>query len=562
MKVTKRLIALVLSIVLLCSFTFVYALGANTGKVTAEGGVYYPVNSSVAQKANSSSSQTTLNQKYYFSNFSASMPFNFYNQLDAGQKAVYDALKTLTPGSGSVDITLASPITFTSATSTPTDTEQASSVQEIGSMTQTAIDALLKDCPEIFWLKFGSNGSNFTWSMSGVPNGSGYTWTISKITFNPVIADAYASTANSNYTQLQSVINNYSITGSTRYLKLKSIHDSIAGSVTYDTNATHAYDAYGALIDGKAVCEGYAEAFKLLCDRENIPCVLIAGTGVTTEGSEPHMWDYVQMEDGNWYAVDVTWDDQVTVTYDDFFLTGAISADPDYGAITFSSSHIESGVFSTGGKDFSYPTLYSTAYVPTASDLTDATTTAADTTTTTTETTTTLSTTTSTEAATTTEAPTTTTAAPTTTTAAPTTTTAVPTTATAAPTTTTVAPTTTTAAPTTAATAPAATTAPSASTSAPTTTEASTVISSTTDTNTETTLPTEPSSTTAATASASDFETESTAAALNNETTTTAASNSIAGILASNPVTGENALFGAVLILAAASGALVLAKKK
>ena len=22
------------------------------------------------------------------------------------------------------------------------------------------------------------------------------------------------------------------------------------------------------------------------------------------------MWNYVQMEDGNWYAVDVTWDDQ------------------------------------------------------------------------------------------------------------------------------------------------------------------------------------------------------------------------------------------------------------
>ncbi len=51
------------------------------------------------------------------------------------------------------------------------------------------------------------------------------------------------------------------------------------------------------------VCEGYAEAFKLLCDSMDIPCVIIT--------SETHEWNAVQMDDGNWYYVDVTFNDPI-----------------------------------------------------------------------------------------------------------------------------------------------------------------------------------------------------------------------------------------------------------
>lgn len=60
------------------------------------------------------------------------------------------------------------------------------------------------------------------------------------------------------------------------------------------------------------VCEGYARAFKVLCDKAGIPCTLVDGNarnGQTDVKGEAHMWNYVQMEDGNWYAVDVTWND-------------------------------------------------------------------------------------------------------------------------------------------------------------------------------------------------------------------------------------------------------------
>ena len=69
----------------------------------------------------------------------------------------------------------------------------------------------------------------------------------------------------------------------------------------------------------ETVCAGYAKMMKLQCNKYGIPCVLV--TGVTDSG-EYHMWNYIQMENGVWYAVDATWDDQSTTMYD-FFLVGS-----------------------------------------------------------------------------------------------------------------------------------------------------------------------------------------------------------------------------------------------
>lgn len=52
------------------------------------------------------------------------------------------------------------------------------------------------------------------------------------------------------------------------------------------------------------VCVGYSFALKVLCDRADIPCLVIIGS----VGSAFHAWNYVQI-DGAWYAVDVTWND-------------------------------------------------------------------------------------------------------------------------------------------------------------------------------------------------------------------------------------------------------------
>ena len=80
----------------------------------------------------------------------------------------------------------------------------------------------------------------------------------------------------------------------------------------------NSYHAYGALMEGKSVCQGYAYAFKLLCDKAQIPCWIVTGT----YGDEPHAWNYVWV-DNNYYLVDVTWDDANNRPADSaFFLAG------------------------------------------------------------------------------------------------------------------------------------------------------------------------------------------------------------------------------------------------
>ena len=85
------------------------------------------------------------------------------------------------------------------------------------------------------------------------------------------------------------------------YLVRNCVYDSAATSATSPTTA---FTAYGALVDGSAVCQGYALAYKLLLSRVGVPCVFVASD------SMGHAWNMVQVG-GAWYHTDVTWDDPV-----------------------------------------------------------------------------------------------------------------------------------------------------------------------------------------------------------------------------------------------------------
>ena len=63
--------------------------------------------------------------------------------------------------------------------------------------------------------------------------------------------------------------------------------------------------AYGALIEGKAICQGYDAAFALIMNYLGIPCVGIDGHILN---SGPHVWSNVYLN-GEWKVVDVTWND-------------------------------------------------------------------------------------------------------------------------------------------------------------------------------------------------------------------------------------------------------------
>ena len=75
---------------------------------------------------------------------------------------------------------------------------------------------------------------------------------------------------------------------------------------------TDSYKAYGALVNGKAVCSGYAKAFDLLAKACGLSTIIVTGTATNSNGiTEAHAWNQIYLDDA-WYNVDVTWEDPVT----------------------------------------------------------------------------------------------------------------------------------------------------------------------------------------------------------------------------------------------------------
>ena len=115
--------------------------------------------------------------------------------------------------------------------------------------------------------------------------------------------------------------------GMTDLEKVTAAHDWIATHCYYDpfvgnnmkdyttaggqvyTEDGSVYSSYSVFVNGKAVCQGYSLAFKVLMDRAGIGCCYVCNYG--------HAWNMVEL-DGNWYHVDCTWDDPIVTGVGDY----------------------------------------------------------------------------------------------------------------------------------------------------------------------------------------------------------------------------------------------------
>ncbi|MGK9251015.1 transglutaminase domain-containing protein [Paenibacillus sp. P22] len=87
--------------------------------------------------------------------------------------------------------------------------------------------------------------------------------------------------------------------------KLRAIHDWIVRHVRYDESLTR-YTAYDAVVNGTAVCQGYALLMYRMAADAGIEVRIVEGT----VDSGDHAWNLVRL-DGSWYHIDATWDDPV-----------------------------------------------------------------------------------------------------------------------------------------------------------------------------------------------------------------------------------------------------------
>ena len=246
----------------------------------------------------------------------------------------------------------------------------------LGSYVTPAYLALTYDHPELVWLPGASYNIGYSVYPVSFPSGvtstkenielAGSTFTLKPNGQNGTLT---ASNVNSLFNQTKTQIDQMLSAGATNYDKVKAIHDKICSMVTYeDKNLGNAYyqTPYSLYIDAdgdgkvETVCAGYAKMMKLQCDKYGIPCVLV--TGVTDTG-EAHMWNYIQLEDGKWYAVDATWDDQSSIMYDFFMVGSETYSSAAFGSKKFSVTHMPSGKWTTSADCvFRYPILSTNAY--------------------------------------------------------------------------------------------------------------------------------------------------------------------------------------------------------
>ena len=278
----------------------------------------------------------------------------YYEQLDNTSKQIYDSLENNIQNLKKDKFT----IDFSSKFN---DLLHESNGQDIlNTSFQTAIDAFFYDHPELFYvdlskisliIEYKTIAFNTTYTVSLAPNDD-----------KNYLQDDFKNEqqANEAIDKIENIKNNIVKNISSYdsdYNKALKVHDILVNSLKYDSSDTnkHTHDIYGSLIEQKAVCEGYAKSFKYILDSLNVECILVSGTATNSNGeTESHMWNYIKL-DGNWYGVDVTWDDPVivgnytkNVVRHDYFCKGSN---------IFGDSHIISRYISDGGNAFTIPTL-------------------------------------------------------------------------------------------------------------------------------------------------------------------------------------------------------------
>lgn len=282
----------------------------------------------------------------------------FYNQLESYSKTIYKAFESNKENmkEGTYKINL--------GTSFSNILSKQNGQEELGKYYQSAIEAYTYDNPDVFYLSPNKMYLNIETTTKGQNK-----------TYNVYINNGEeANYLNEEFSNKQDInlalekieaIRKQIIHNKTGndYEDIKMVHDYLVENIEYDTSLQekNIYNIYGALINGKCVCEGYARAFKYLLDGLGIESTMVIGKGINSSGqSENHAWNYVKLEN-NWYAVDCTWDDPIIIG------GGYIGNSSKYryflkGKEDMEKDHTTLGNFTQGGKEFEYPTLNNKSY--------------------------------------------------------------------------------------------------------------------------------------------------------------------------------------------------------
>lgn len=167
-------------------------------------------------------------------------------------------------------------------------------------------DAFMQDNPDFFHI-------GTVYGYDGRQQGEERSLTALKLTYTMIAEERL--TARAALQQERDVILSALSPSMTDFEIELALHDALTARCEYDTAAAESdspleryaasFTAYGALVKGKAVCEGYARSMQYLLNAADMQATVV--TGYDSDG-RPHMWNAVK-PDGELYYVDATWND-------------------------------------------------------------------------------------------------------------------------------------------------------------------------------------------------------------------------------------------------------------
>ena len=205
--------------------------------------------------------------------------YYFYNQLSDIEKVMYWKIS---------EATWENPVITISGVS-------GYSVSQLDNLCQRALTALIADDPEyrMYWERHIME--------KGILAGDIYSVSISKA------EGSSKYLIQKSEARIQQIVKKVGTEGDT-YSRAKDLLALMDQEMVYDPyhpfesnrKVFYSTSAIGCLVYNTAICAGFSDTVKILCDELKIPCI--------TVGNDGHAWNFVRMDDGQWYAVDASID--------------------------------------------------------------------------------------------------------------------------------------------------------------------------------------------------------------------------------------------------------------
>lgn len=122
----------------------------------------------------------------------------------------------------------------------------------------------------------------------------------------PALEAMLSSREKSTLREAQRLVRKLRPSNGERFEYLVNIHDYIIKE--YETDLSGSDCVTDLLLDEQGACWAHSRAFYLLAQMAGIPCHIVNGHA----GGAEHSWNIIQMDNGEWYHIDTTWDDPIT----------------------------------------------------------------------------------------------------------------------------------------------------------------------------------------------------------------------------------------------------------